>query len=401
MAEECLLLNKIGSWSKGMKKLDFEQGPIRPPSESRSLLIRVTRNCSWNQCLFCGVYKGSHFSRRSLKEIKTDIQIIAKIIAELKELSARLGSIGSIDDQVITSVFHSPEYSHAFKNVASWLYFGEYTVFLQDGNNLILSAQELVDILNFLRQEIPQITRITSYARAKTVSRKSQEELTAIRKAGLDRIHIGMESGSDAVLNLMKKGVTAAEQIEAGRKAKSAGMTVSEYWMPGLGGKDLSRENALESARVLNAMNPDFIRLRSLRIPEKIPLHPMVVEGTFQPLNDDEVVAEIRLMIDHLEGITSTVTSDHMMNLLEDITGTLPQDKGRMLAGLDGFLNLSEEERLIYRFGRRGGAYRSVKDMKDLVLRRKIEKLIGEVRIQNPEKDGIESFLAELGDQYI
>ncbi len=384
-----------------MEKLDFEQGPIRPPSEARSLLIRLTRNCSWNKCLFCGVYKGTRFSRRNIQEIKEDIRIIAGIIAELEELSSQLGSSGRIDDRVITSVFHSPDYSQAYKNVAAWMFYQEYTVFLQDGNNLILPAEELVEILNFLRQVIPRITRITSYARAKTVSRKNLEELTAIRRAGLDRIHIGLESGSDAVLTLMKKGVTSAEQIDAGKKAKEAGMSVSEYWMPGLGGKSLSQENALETARVLNAMNPDYIRLRSLRIPERIPLSALVTEGLFQPLTDDEMVEEIRLMIDHLEGITSTITSDHMMNLLENITGTLPQDKGRMLAGLDAYLNLSEEERLIYRFGRRGGAYRSVKDMEDLVLKRKIEKLIEEVRTEHPGKDGIESFLAELGDQYI
>ncbi len=281
------------------------------------------------------------------------------------------------------------------------MYFQEFTVFLQDGNNLVLPAEEMVEILNFLRQEIPQITRITSYARAKTVSRKSQEELSAIHNAGLDRLHIGLESGSDAILTLMKKGVTSAEHIEAGTRAKAAGMSVSEYWMPGLGGKSLSRENALETARVLNAMNPDYIRLRTLRIPERIPLSELVTQGLFQPLTEDEIVEEIRLMIDHLEGITSTITSDHMMNLLEDINGTLPQDKGRMLAGLDAYLNLSEEDRLIYRFGRRGGTYRSVKDMKDLVLRRKIEKLIEEVRTEHPGKDGVESFLAELGDQYI
>ncbi|MCJ7833063.1 MAG: radical SAM protein [Deltaproteobacteria bacterium] len=384
-----------------MEKLDFEQGPIRPPSEARSLLIRLTRNCPWNKCLFCGVYKGTQFSRRSVKEIKEDIQTITRIMKELKELSWRLGSSGRVDDAVVTRVVHQPNHSHAYRNVAAWMYYQEYTVFLQDGNNLILPSEDLVEVLNFLRREIPQVTRITSYARAKTVSRKSLEELTAIRKAGLDRIHIGMESGSDAVLQLMKKGVTAAEQIEAGKKAKEAGMSVSEYWMPGLGGKSLSKENALETARVLKAMNPDYIRLRSLRIPQGIPLSEMVADGTFLPLTDDEMVEEIRLMIDHLEGITSTITSDHMMNLLEDINGILPQDKGRMLAGLDAYLHLSEEDRLIYRFGRRGGAYRSVQDMKDLVLRRKIEKLIEEVRTQRPEKGGIESFLTELGAQYI
>ena len=382
-----------------MEALDFEQGPIRPPSEARSLLIRITRNCSWNQCLFCPVYKGTQFSRRRVEEIKEDIRTITKIIDELKALAWRLGSKGLVDDAVITEVFQRPRYSPAFRNVAAWMYYQEYTVFLQDANNLILPTEDLVAILTFLRREIPQVTRITSYARAKTVSRKSVEELVGIRKAGLDRIHIGLESGSDAVLQLMKKGVTAAEQIEAGKKVKEAGISLSEYWMPGLGGKALSKEHALETARVLNAINPEYIRIRSLRVPERIPLYQLVAEGTFQPLTDDEMVEEIRLMIDHLEGITSTITSDHIMNLLEDVSGTLPQDKGKMLAGLDAYLQLPEEERLVYRFGRRGGAYRSVRDMKDLVLKRKIEKAVEEVRATHPE--GIEALLNELVNQTI
>jgi histone acetyltransferase (RNA polymerase elongator complex component) len=382
-----------------MEALDFEQGPIRPPSEARSLLIRITRNCSWNQCLFCPVYKGTQFSRRGVEEIKEDIRTITRIIEELKALAWRLGSKGLVDDAVITEVFQRPRYSPAFRNVAAWMYYQEYTVFLQDANNLILPAKDLIEILTFLRREIPQVTRITSYARAKTVSRKSVEELVGIRKAGLDRIHIGLESGSDAVLQLMKKGVTTAEQIEAGKKVKEAGISLSEYWMPGLGGKALSKEHALETARVLNAINPDYVRIRSLRVPERIPLYQLVAEGTFQPLSDDEMVEEIRLMIDHLEGITSTITSDHIMNLLEDVSGTLPQDKGKMLAGLDAYLQLPEEDRLVYRFGRRGGAYRSVRDMKDLVLKRKIEKAVEEVRATHPE--GIEALLNELVNQTI
>jgi radical SAM superfamily enzyme YgiQ (UPF0313 family) len=382
-----------------MEALDFEQGPIRPPSEARSLLIRITRNCSWNQCLFCPVYKGTQFSRRRVEEIKEDIRTITRIIDALKALAWRLGSKGLVDDAVITEVFQRPRYSPAFRNVAAWMYYQEYTVFLQDANNLILPTEDLIAILTFLRREIPQVTRITSYARAKTVSRKSVEDLVGIRKAGLDRIHIGLESGSDAVLQLMKKGVTAAEQIEAGKKVKEAGIALSEYWMPGLGGKALSKEHALETARVLNAINPEYIRIRSLRVPERIPLYQLVAEGTFQPLTDDEMVDEIRLMIDHLEGITSTITSDHIMNLLEDVSGTLPQDKGKMLAELDAYLQLSEEERLVYRFGRRGGAYRSVRDMKDLVLKRKIEKAVEEVRATHPE--GIEALLNELVNQTI
>jgi radical SAM superfamily enzyme YgiQ (UPF0313 family) len=318
---------------------------------------------------------------------------------ELKALSRRLGGSGQVDDAVITEVFHQPRYSPAFRNVAAWMYYQEYNVFLQDANNLILPAENLVEVLTLLRQEIPWINRITTYARAKTVGRKSSEELAGLKKAGLDRIHIGLESGSDAVLQLMKKGVTGAEQIEAGKKVKEAGISLSEYWMPGLGGKALWQEHALETARVLNAINPDYIRIRSLRVPDRIPLYQKVVDGSFEPLSDDETVEEIRLMIDHLEGITSTITSDHIMNLLEDISGTLPQDKGKMLAGLDAYLLLSEKERMVYRFGRRGGAYRSVKDMKDMILKRKIEKAIDEVRATHPE--GIESFLNELVNQYI
>jgi radical SAM superfamily enzyme YgiQ (UPF0313 family) len=380
------------------QRLDFEQGPIRPPSEAKSLLIRVTRNCSWNQCLFCPVYKGTTFSRRGVGEVKKDILTIKEIMEDIKGLSCKLGRGGEVDDLVINEIFQI-SYSQAYRNVGAWLYYQEYNVFLQDANNLILPAQDLIEILTFLRQEIPLVKRVTSYARAKTVARKTLEELKGLGQAGLDRIHIGLESGADAVLKLMKKGVSAEEHIEAGKKVKAAGISLSEYWMPGLGGKALWKENALETAQVLNAINPDFIRLRSLRVPPRIPLYNMVLEGTFQPLTDDETVEEIRLMIDHLEGITSTVASDHIMNLLEDISGTLPQDKGKMLAALDAYLFLSEEDRLIYRFGRRGGVYHSVRDMKDLILRKKVEKALEEVKRNHPE--GIESFLNELVNQYI
>ena len=381
------------------KRLDFEQGPIRPPNEAQSLLIRVTRNCSWNQCLFCPVYKGREFSRRGVEEVKEDIRTIKRIKEDLTSLSQGLGAGGEVNDLVIGHVFHHPEYSHAYRNVAAWLYYGEYNVFLQDANNLVLGTKELKEILEFLRQEMAPVNRITTYARSKTVNRKSLEELKTLRLAGLDRVHIGLESGSDAVLELMKKGVTASEHIEAGQKVKAAGISLSEYIMPGLGGKELWREHALETARVLNAIDPDFIRIRSLRVPSRVPLYARVAEGSFVPLTDNEAAEELRLLVDHLEGITSTVTSDHIMNLLEDVSGTLPQDKGKMLAAIDAFRFLSAEDKLIYRFGRRGGAYRSVKDMKDLVLRNKIERAVEEVRASHPE--GVDSFLNALVDQSV
>jgi histone acetyltransferase (RNA polymerase elongator complex component) len=380
-------------------RLDFEQGPIRPPNEAKSLLIRVTRNCSWNQCLFCPVYKGTEFSRRGVEEVKEDIRTIKKIKEDLTSLSLRLNAGGEVNDAVIGHVFHHAEYSHAYRNVAAWLYYREYNVFLQDANNLVLSTKELKAILEFLRQEISPVNRITTYARSKTVNRKSLEELKTLRLAGLDRVHIGLESGSDAVLALMKKGVTASEHIEAGQKVKAAGISLSEYIMPGLGGKELWRDHALETARVLNAIDPDYIRIRSLRVPTRVPLYALVAEGSFVPLNDDEAAEELRLLVDHLEGISSTVTSDHIMNLLEDVSGTLPQDKGKLLAAIDAYRFLSPEDKLIYRFGRRGGAYRSVKDMKDLVLRSRIERAVEEVRTTHPE--GVDSFLKDLVDQTV
>jgi radical SAM superfamily enzyme len=380
-------------------QLNFEQGPIRPPNEAKSLLIRVTRNCSWNQCLFCPVYKGKEFSRRGVEEVKEDIRTIKKIKQDLDSLSRRLGAGGEVDDRVVGHVFHSAEYSHAYRNVAAWLYYQEYNVFLQDANNLVLGTKELKEILEFLRQELSPVNRITTYARSKTVNRKSVEELKTLRLAGLDRVHIGLESGSDAVLALMKKGVTAAEHIEAGQKVKAAGISLSEYIMPGLGGKELWRDHALETARVLNAIDPDFIRIRSLRVPSRVPLYARVAEGSFVPLTDDEAAEELRLLVDHLEGISSTVTSDHIMNLLEDVSGTLPQDKGKLLAAIDAYRFLSAEDKIIYRFGRRGGAYRSVKDMKDLVLRNKIERAVEEVRATHP--GGVDSFLNELVDQTV
>jgi hypothetical protein len=334
-----------------------------------------------------------------VEEVKEDIRTIKKIKQDLEALSRRLGAGGEVNDLVVGHVFHRPEYSHAYRNVAAWLYYQEYNVFLQDANNLVLGTKELKEILEFLRQELSPVNRITTYARSKTVNRKTLEEVKTLRLAGLDRVHIGLESGSDAVLALMKKGVTAAEHIEAGQKVKAAGISLSEYIMPGLGGNELWREHALETARVLNAIDPDFIRIRSLRVPSRVPLYARVVEGSFVPLTDDEAAEELRLLVDHLEGISSTVTSDHMMNLLEDVSGTLPQDKGKLLAAIDAYRFLSAEDKIIYRFGRRGGAYRSVKDQKDPVLRNNIERAVEEVRTTHPQ--GVDSFLNELVDQTV
>jgi len=251
-----------------IEKMDFEQGPIRPPSEARSFLLRITRNCPWNQCLFCPVYKGRKFSLRKVDEIKKDIEAAKAIADSIKELSFRFGFGGEINSQVISSILNDPEKSHSHKNLAMWMYYGTNACFLQDADNLIMKTDDLVEVITFLKENFPEISRITTYSRSRTIVRKSVDELKRIREAGLNRIHVGLETGHDPLLKLIKKGVTSEKQVEAGKKVLEAGMELSEYVMPGLGGQEMWKEHAIDTALALNQINPNFIRLRSLRIPE-------------------------------------------------------------------------------------------------------------------------------------
>ena len=383
------------------EKAAFEQGPIRPPNEARSLLLRFTRNCPWNQCLFCPVYKGRKFSLRSVDEIKEDIQRARDIADDIKALSWRLGFQGQVNDEVINYIFNHMDYSEQYAGVAMWMYYGTGACFLQDADNLVMKTSDLVEALRFLREKFPEITRVTTYSRSRTVVRKSVEALREIKEAGLDRVHIGLESGYDPLLKFMKKGVTAAQHIEAGRKIIEADMELSEYVMPGLGGQKWWKEHAVATAKVLNQINPHFIRLRSLRVPRRVPLYEKLRDGSFVMQTDDMLAEEIRLFIENLEGITSTVTSDHIMNLLEEVTGKLPEDKEKMLEVIRKYQELPEKERLIYRVGRRGGAYRSTDDLKrDPVTYKKIENLIKDIESKKGPQ-GVEEFITELVDRYI
>ncbi len=377
----------------------FEQGPIRPPSEAGSLLLRFTRNCPWNQCRFCPVYKGQPFSRRSIREIRGDIDVVHAIIEDLRQLSVRMGQGGEITGPVLNAVLTDPVRQGCDRHVAYWAYSGKGTVFIQDANSLLLDTSVLVEALAYLREKVPGVTRVTSYARSQTLSRKSLEELKALREAGLDRIHIGMESGSDAVLAFMRKGATAAQHIDAGVKVVAAGISLSEYIMPGLGGKEWTREHAIETARVLNAIDPHFIRLRSLRIPPQVPLREDVEAGRFIPLTDDETVQEIRLLVDSLEGIHSILTSDHIMNLLEDVTGRLPEDKDAMIGVIDRYLAMPSQDKLLFRLGRRGGALRSLDELDNPDLRQRLRFAMRD--LVSHKGGDIEKLIAELGDQYI
>ncbi|RLC30490.1 MAG: radical SAM protein [Deltaproteobacteria bacterium] len=386
---------------KTRKEATFEQGPIRPPSEARSLPIRFTRNCPWNQCLFCRTYKKKKFSVRTVDEIKQDILTVADIVDEIRGISEECGSGGRVDNQVISRIFGTSGFSDSFRSVAMWMYYGTGACFLQDADNFIMERADLVEVLEFLRENLPGISRITSYSRSRTVIRKSVVSLEMIRKAGLNRVHIGLESGYDPLLKFIRKGVTADQHVEAGNKLRLAGIEVSEYVMPGLGGREMWREHAVETARVLNRINPHFIRLRSLRVLPSVPLYAGMKEGRFTVQTDDMVVEEIKLFLQNLDGITSTITSDHITNLLEEITGKLPEDREKMLDVIHKYQCLSDSERLIYRVGRRGGAYRSTDDLyRDPATKAKIRNLIHDIEAEKG-RSGLEKFITDMADRYI
>ncbi len=383
------------------KPFVFEQGPIRPPNEARSLLLRVTRNCPWNQCLFCPVYKKRKFSLRTVEEIKEDIQTARDIADDVKALSWKLGNEGAVNDPVINHIFGRAEYSENYRSVAAWLYYGTDACFLQDADNLIMKTDDLVETLTFLREKFPEIRRVTTYTRSRTAVRKSTDALKKIRAAGLDRVHIGLETGYDPLLKFMKKGVFAAQHVEAGKKLVEAGMELSEYVMPGLGGQEMWREHAVETAKVLNQINPHFIRLRSLRVPTRVPLHRKLRDGHFTMQTDDMLAQEIKIFIETLDGITSTLTSDHIMNLLEEVTGRFPEDKSKMLQVIENYQALPDDERMIYRLGRRGGAYRSTDDLRsDPSTYNKLKNLADDIKGRDGAQ-GLESFITEMVDRYV
>jgi len=366
----------------------FEQGPIRPPSESGSLLIRVTRNCPWNRCTFCGLYKGERFSQRPLAHVLRDIDAVRHALARLRgdTGSVPLGAYPDGGDWLAM---------HAARN---WLLAGAKSVFLQDSNSLIVKPDHLVVILDHLKTAFPGIERITSYARSQTIARMNEVALGRLAAAGLNRIHIGLESGCDQVLARVHKGADQATHVVAGRKVRAAGIELSEYYMPGLGGRMLSRQHALESAEALNRINPDFIRLRTLALPDGLALAQEQAGGGFGQMGDREIAEELLLFLRSLAGITSRVKSDHILNLFEEIDGVLPADQERMLAVIHRFLAMDPEEQVLYQIGRRTGLFRRLDDCRDPGLCRQAQKYVEQWMV-TPEN--VDSVCSELVKRFI
>jgi len=374
----------------------FELGPIRPPSEAYSLLIRATKNCPWNRCLFCPVYKGSKFELRSVEEIIKDIETVEAISEGIKEITWRMGHGGKLRE-VAAMLSNQLQYGQCVHNVALWLGTGGKSAFLQDSNTLIMRTPELIQVITFLRKAFPSLNRVTTYGRSHTAARKSLPELKELKDAGLDRIHIGLETGYDPLLAYMEKGCTAKNHIEGGKKVKEAGISLCEYVMPGLGGKKMSQEHARETTKVLNEIDPDYIRLRSLHVSSIMPLWAKLQDGDFELQTEDEVVREIAAFIENLE-VTSHLKSDHILNLLMEVKGKMPEDKGKCLNIINKYLSLPDEERLNFKVGRRTGLYNRLADLSDSYKHDKIEQVIERLRAQNSD---VEEAIVKLRNSFI
>ena len=233
------------------------------------------------------------------------------------------------------------------------------------------------------------MTRVTSYARSNTIANLEADALAALRQAGLSRIHIGMESGADAVLKLVCKGTTQRMHILAGLKVKAAGMELSEYYMPGLGGRARLEVNAVETAAALNRINPDFIRLRTLAIPPGTPLYEDYVAGRFDQATDIEMARELLLFLESLSGITSVIKSDHILNLLPEVDGQLPRDRERLVGVVRTFLEMDPEQQFLYRVGRRTGVLSGLQDLADADRMARVEAIVQDYRLRPEDVDAV------------
>lgn len=374
----------------------FELGPIRPPSEAYSLLIRATRNCPWNRCRFCPVYKSTKFELRPLGEIIRDIEAIKAISEGIREAAWTMGH-GDDVREAAAMLSHQPQCGPCVSHVALWLRAGGRTAFVQDSNTLVMRTPELMEVMTFLRGTFPTLERVTTYGRSHTAAKKSISELKELKDAGLDRVHIGLETGHDPLLAYMEKGCTAEDHIEGGRKVKAAGISLCEYVMPGLGGKKMSQEHAWQTAKVLNEIDPDYIRLRSLHVSPAIPLWASLQDGDFELQTEDEVVKEIAAFIENLQ-VTSYLKSDHILNLLMEVEGKMPEDKAKCLHIIDRYLSLTDEERLNFKIGTRAGLYNRLDDLNDSYRHGQIEQAMGRLKAQGSD---IEHEILSLKNSFI
>ncbi|MDY6951696.1 MAG: radical SAM protein [Thermodesulfobacteriota bacterium] len=279
------------------------EGPIyRPPSEADSLLIQATVGCPHNRCTFCMVYKnGPRFRVRSVEEIKEDILEAKRVCGP-----------------------------------------GVPTMFLPAGNTIAMKTDDLAEVCMFARKTFPSLERITVYGSSQFIHKKGPARLEQLWKAGLKRIHVGLESGDDMILKRIRKGTHAQEQIEAGRWVLAAGMELSLYVILGIGGQERTGEHARQTARVINDIAPTFVRLRTFVPKINTPLLEEVREGRFEMLTPHGVLEETRQILEGLS-IQTMLASDHYTNYI-NLCGNLPEDKRKLLKEIATALAQDESE---------------------------------------------------------
>lgn len=273
----------------------YEGSVYRPPSEAQSLIIQAAIGCSHNRCTFCSMYKDKKFRIRPVEEIIADIE-------ECRERYRRINR-----------------------------------VFLADGNALAIKTDALKRILLKIRELMPECERVGIYSSPGDILRKSAEELSELKSLGLGIAYMGLESGSDEILKSIKKGVTSSEIIEAGKKLKGSGIKLSVTLISGLGGKERWREHALESARVINEIGPDYLGLLTLLVEPGTEMADQLATGELELLGPREVIEETRLLVEGLELDNCVFRSNHASNYYA-LAGTLPWDKKKLLQEIAGAL---------------------------------------------------------------
>lgn len=273
--------------------MKYEGVVYRPPSEARSLIVQLTIGCAHNSCTFCTMYKDKTFRIRPVSEI----------LADFEKGAALYGS-------------------------------RVRRIFLADGDALVMKTEELLEILDFAVKKFPYLERISSYGTPGDILRKTEEELKQLRKAGLELIYMGAESGCEQVLEDIRKGVSRDEIIRAGKKLKACGMDASVTLISGLGGRKLLEEHAVDSASLISEINPRYVGFLTLMLDETAPIMEKIRNGSMELLSPQEVLEEMRLFLKHVHSPGTIFRSNHASNYIA-LKGTLDRDIPRMLDLLD------------------------------------------------------------------
>ena len=265
---------------------------FRPPSEARSLIIQATVGCAHNKCSFCYMYKDDNFIIRPLEDIKKD----------LIEMSQ----------------------------------YGSYwrRIFLADGDALVLKTSDLLEILKTIKQYYPNIERVSSYATAGDINRKSIEELKALRDAGLEMLYIGFESGDDEILRKINKGLTYKDYVSAMSKCKEVGFKTSITIIAGLGGVELMEQNAKGTAKIISETKPDYVSYLTMRIYKNTPLYLDYINGKFNMPNAEEILQEMKIFLENVDSEGTIFRSNHASNYVL-LAGTLNEDKKGLIEAID------------------------------------------------------------------